>query len=45
MTLNILSSTKFNFDCIEALFYKSKINNYSVYVVKKETRKEYSVHF
>ena len=40
MTWNVFSNTKFNFKRIEALFYKSEINNYGVYVVNKETRKE-----
>ena len=40
MTWNVFSNTKFNFKCIEALLYKSEINNYGVYVVNKETRKE-----
>ena len=44
MTLNVFSNTKLNFDFIEALFYKIEINNYGVYVVKKETSKENFVH-
>ena len=44
MTLDILSIFKFYFDCNEALFYKSKINSYVVYVVKKGKSKKDSVH-
>ena len=33
------------FNCTEALFYKSKINSYGIYIVNKETRKEDFVHF
>ena len=39
MTLNVLSMFKFNFDCIEALFYKSKINSHGVYFTKKKKRR------
>ena len=35
MALNVSSIFKFNFDCIQALFYKSKKNIYRVYIVKK----------
>ena len=36
MTSNVFSIFNFNFDCIEAKFYKIKINSYGVYVVKKK---------
>ena len=45
MTFNAFSIFNFNFDCMESLFYKSKINIYGVYAVKKETRKEDFVYF
>ena len=45
ITWNIFSTFKFNFDCNEALFYKSKIYSYGVYVSKKEKRKEHFVCF
>ena len=28
--LNVFSNFKFDFDCTDALFYKSKINSYGV---------------
>ena len=40
MTLNVLLSLKFNYDCNEALFYKCKMNSRGVYVIMKETRQE-----
>ena len=42
MTLNIFSIFKFDYDWIEAIFYKISINSYGVYVFKKETRKNIS---
>ena len=45
MTLNVFSIFKFGSDYTDALFYRIKINSYSVYAVKKKTRKEDSVHF
>ena len=36
MALNVLLIFKFNFDCTEALFYKSKMNSPGVYFAKKE---------
>ena len=36
MTLNIFSNLNFNFDCSEALFYKSKINSHGVYIINKK---------
>ena len=45
MTLNAYSVFRFNFDCIGALLYRSKINIYGVYVVKKETMKDNFIHF
>ena len=40
MTLNFLSNSKFYFDCIEGLFYKSKINIHGVEVDKTKTWSE-----
>ena len=40
MILNGFSNFKFNFNCNEALFLKSKINSYGVYFIKEETSKE-----
>ena len=40
MTLNVFSNFKFNFNCNEALFYKSKINSHGVYLTKNKTREE-----
>ena len=40
MTLDFLSNFKFYFDSTEGLFYKSKINNHGVYVVRKKTWSE-----
>ena len=45
MALNVRSILKFYVDCTEAPFYKSKINRYGVYVVKKEARQEGYVYF
>ena len=45
MTLDIFSNLKFNFDCLEALFYKNKVNKYGVDIVKKETRQEDVISF
>ena len=45
MTLNVSSIFKCYLDCTEALFYKIKINSYGVYVVKKETKTEYFLHY
>ena len=45
MKLNVFSTFKFDSDCIEALFYKIKIDGYGVSGFKKEKRKEYIVHF
>ena len=38
--IECLISSKFYFDCTEALFYKGKMDSRLIYVVKKETRKE-----
>ena len=45
MTLNVFSNSKFNFDCTEALFYRSKINIHGVYVIKKKKREEGLIQF
>ena len=43
--IETFSIFKLNFDCTKAIFYKSKINSYGIYVPKKETRKEDFIHF
>ena len=40
MTLDVFPIFKFNFNCTDALFDKSKINIHGVYVIKKKTREE-----
>ena len=45
MTLNVLLSFRFHYDYTETVHYKIKINCNDVYVVKRETRKKYFVHF
>ena len=45
IALNGLSIFKLNVDCTKALYYKSKVNRYSVYIEKKETRQEGYIHF
>ena len=40
MTLHASLIFKLNFDSIEKIFFKNKINIYDVYVVKKITRQE-----
>ena len=42
ITLNVFSNFGFNFDCTEALFYKSRINSDGVDVIKKKKREEVS---
>ena len=37
MALDVYSIFKFNFNCTEALFYRSKINSYDAYSVMATT--------
>ena len=40
MTLKVFSNFKFNFYWTVAIFYRSKMNGYGVYVLKRENRQE-----
>ena len=40
MPLDVSSNFKYNFDWNVALFYRIKINNHGVYVIKKKKRED-----
>ena len=45
ITLNVFSGFKFDFNCTDALFYKSKINSHGVYVTKKKQGSKFSFKY